>query len=300
MRTHVSSTGLLIRSDPAGAFVYPRHIARAGIDALPARPGVYVFRDGAGRALYVGKSINLRARVLSHLRTPDEASMLARTTHIEFERTAGEIGALLLESARIKQWQPVFNRKLRRSVEMCSLSLQGALPQVVYGRDCDFAGAAGLYGLFASRRAALDALRDIVSEHELCPVMTGLEAAARGRAYPGGAYPGRPCFARQIGRCRGACCGLESAQQHMARLKDALDALRVCVWPYDGAVGIVEQCDGWRQTLVVDRWCYLGILDSTAPAAARPAPRFDIDTYRILVKPLLLGNLTIELLARPA
>lgn len=283
MRTHVSSTGLLIRPEPAAAFIYPRHIARAGIDALPARPGVYVFRDQAGAALYVGKSINLRARVLAHLRAPEEARMLARSTHIEFERTAGEIGALLLESARVKQWQPAFNRQLRQTRAMCSLRLDGALPRVVSGRECDFAGAGDLYGLFASPRAALEALRELVAEHRLCPALTGLEARPAGR----------PCFARQIGRCHGACCGHESAALHAARLRAALDAWRVLAWPYPGPVGIVEQDeDGWRQTQVVDRWCYLGALGNAASGPA--APRFDMDIYRILVKPVSLGKLSIE------
>lgn len=289
MRTHVSSVGLLIRSDRADDFSYPSHIARADIDALPPRPGIYIFRGQGGAPLYVGKSVNIRARVLSHLRTPEEARMLRQTARIDFERTAGEIGALLLESQLIKQWQPAFNRKLRRTREMCGFMLRGATPEVVFARDIDFASTDGLYGLFASRRGALEALRDIVERHQLCPAVTGLESPLRGR----------PCFARQLARCRGACVGHESADEHASRLRAALETLRVMAWPYDGAVGIVEQCDGWRQTQLVDRWCYLGALDSPArPVGARAEPRFDIDTYQILVKPMLLGRLTIDPMGR--
>ena len=130
MRTHVSSTGLLIRSDPALSFAYPTHIDRACLDALPSQPGVYIFRDGEGAALYIGKSVNIRTRVLSHLRTREEGQMLARTRHIDFELCGGEIGALLRESQLIKQLQPVFNQKLRRLREMCSLRLTGGRPEV--------------------------------------------------------------------------------------------------------------------------------------------------------------------------
>lgn len=289
MRTHVGSAGLFIRSDPADDFTYPGHIARADIDALPPRPGIYIFRGEGGATLYVGKSVNIRSRVLSHLRTPEEARMLRQTARIDFERTAGEIGALLRESQLIKQLQPEFNRKLRRTREMCAFSLRGATPEVVFARDIDFACADGLYGLFASRRGALEALRDIVLRHQLCPAVTGLESTVRGR----------PCFARQLARCRGACVGHESAGEHAARLLAALETLRVMAWPYDGAVGIVEECDGWRQTQLVDRWCYLGALDSPArPTDARAVPRFDMDTYQILVKPMLLGRLTIDPMGR--
>lgn len=290
-RPIISSVGLLLRPDPAAAFTYPLHITRACIDALPARPGIYIFRDAAGTPLYIGKSVNIRSRVLSHLRTPDEARLLQRSTHIDFERTGGEIGALLLESALIKQWQPEFNKKLRRAREMCALRLDGAQPQVVYARDYDFAAAdSTLYGLFASRRAALDALRELVGQHALCPVATGLETAVGAR----------PCFSRQIGRCRGACTGHESAAEHRARLAAALEPWRVVGWPYPGPIGIVEESDGLRQVQIVYRWCYLGTVDKPShgrKSRGKPmTPRFDIDTYFILVKPMLLGNLTIELL----
>ena len=293
MRTHVGSVGLVIAGDPANGFIYPAHIERSGIDALPARPGVYVFRGQAGDPLYVGKSVNIRARVLAHLRTPDEARLLRRTARISFERTAGEIGALLLESQRIKQWQPEFNRKLRRVRQMCSLSLQGAVPQVVFARDSDFAVTAGLYGLFSSKRGALDALRNIVLEHQLCPVVTGLESGPSGR----------PCFAYQIARCRGACCGHETAAQHGARLRAALELLRIVAWPFGGAVTIVEECDGWRQGHLVDRWCYLGAVGAEQGEAHNGDSnelRFDMDVYQILLKPMLLGSLTIEAFTGPA
>jgi excinuclease Cho len=68
--------------------------------------------------LYIGKSVDLRSRVLSHLRTVDEARMLRQTLRISHIRTAGEIGALLLEASMIKQQQPLHNKKLRRSRQL--------------------------------------------------------------------------------------------------------------------------------------------------------------------------------------
>ena len=52
MRTHVNSLGLLIPGDPVIPFVYPDHIDRASLDTLPPRPGIYIFRDADGDALY--------------------------------------------------------------------------------------------------------------------------------------------------------------------------------------------------------------------------------------------------------
>ncbi len=294
MQARITSVGLVIQQDPADLFAYPDHIDRASLDALPSKPGIYIFRDQQDRPLYIGKSINLRSRVLAHLRTPEEARMLQQSRYVEFRRTAGDIGALLLESRLIKEMQPLHNKKLRRTREMCTLRLGAgpqAQPEIVYARDHDFAKTADLFGLFATRKAALERLRTIVETERLCPALTGLEKPARGR----------PCFARQLGRCRGACIGAEPAAEHYRRLRSALEDMRIVVWPYAGPMGIVEECDGWRQTHVVDHWFYLGSIDhapdAPAPTSGRASPvrrSFDVDTYKILVRPLVGGELRIE------
>ncbi|HZW23487.1 endonuclease [Noviherbaspirillum sp.] len=290
MQSRITSVGLLVKPDPADRFTYPDHIDRGSLDALPPKPGIYIFRDEQERPLYIGKSVNIRARVLSHLRTPEEARMLQASRHVEFRRTAGEIGALLLESRLIKEMQPLHNKKLRRTREMCTLRLApdvNAMPEIVYARDHDFAVTADLYGLFATRKAALERLRMIVESERLCPAMCGLESAVRGRA----------CFARQIARCLGACIGEEPIEDHYLRLRAALEEMRIVVWPYAGPMGIVEECDGWRQTHVIDRWFYLGSVDHVKGAAPvrQPARRtFDVDTYKILVRPMMRGELHIE------
>ncbi|WP_460885480.1 endonuclease [Pseudoduganella ginsengisoli] len=277
--------GLIVRSDPALSFSYPSHIDQSSLDALPQQPGIYIFRDGAGTAIYVGKSVNIRSRVLSHLRTPEEMQMLARSARIDFERTGGEIGALLREAQLIKKLQPVFNQKLRRTREMCGYVLpeESVALQLVYGRERDFAGTDNLFGLFGSRAAALEALRGLVQQHGLCPALLGLEKIARGR----------PCFAHQIGRCHGACAGAETPEVHRARLLEALGDWQVARWPYGGAIGIVEESDGLRQVQLVDRWCYMGVKPK---GRRKPMARgeFDIDVYQILRRPLLGGNLVIE------
>jgi excinuclease Cho len=294
MQARITSVGLVVQPDPTEHFEYPHHIDRASLDALPPKPGIYIFRDEQDRPLYIGKSVNLRSRVLSHLRTPEEARMLKQSRYVEFRRTAGEIGALLLESRLIKELQPLHNKKLRRTREMCTFHLapeQGAAPELVYARDHDFAQTEHLYGLFATRKAALERLRAIVAEEKLCPSLTGLEPPTRGRA----------CFARQIGRCLGACTGEEPRASHDWRLRLTLEEMRVVVWPYPGPMGIVEECDGWRQTHVIDRWFYLGSIDGDRPPPAGSARRsFDVDTYKILVKPMVQGTLRIEPVVLPA
>ena len=78
-------------------------------------------------------------------------------------------------------------------------------------------------------------------------------------------------------------------------VKAALEQLQAAVWPYAGPIGIIEENDGWRQIHVVDCWFYLGSLEGRRRKLKRPAKQFiDIDTYKILAKPMLDGRLKIE------
>ncbi|SQI36926.1 Excinuclease cho [Serratia plymuthica] len=90
-------------------YQYPEHL-RTSLEVLPKSPGVYLFHGlSDSMPLYIGKSVNIRSRVMAHFRTQDEARLLRQTQRISFHETAGELGALLLEAQLIKQQQPLFN-----------------------------------------------------------------------------------------------------------------------------------------------------------------------------------------------
>jgi len=265
--------------EAAAIYEYPEHL-RPSLEALPSLPGVYIFHGESDTLpLYIGKSVNLRSRILSHMRTPDEAALLRQSRHITWIRTAGEIGALLLEARLIKEQQPLFNKRLRRNRQLCSLLLEDAQPQVVYAKEIDFAHQPGLYGLFANRRAALQALQVIADEHQLCYGILGLEAVTRGRG----------CFRSALKRCAGACCGKESVEAHQQRLLAGLAKLQLTCWPWKGAIALKESSEGMTDYLIIHNWLWLGSVSSLADAdALRRLPAgFDHDGYKILCKPLL-------------
>ncbi len=270
-------------------YAYPQHL-REAIEDAPTGAGVYTFHGEEGDLpLYIGKSINIRARLLSHLRTPDEARMLRQTRRISHIRTAGEIGALLLEAQMIKAQHPLFNQKLRRNKQLCSLRLTDGVPEVVYSKDIDFATQPDLYGLYASRHAALDALRAIADQHQLCYGPLGLEKLP----------PGKACFRAAIRQCAGVCRGDESPESHRERLFTSLLALRVECWPYPGAVGLVERDEALTQIHVVRHWCYLGSAPSVEAArqlsqtASQVVAYFDADGYKILCRPVLTRSVEV-------
>ena len=271
--------------EEARAYEYPEHLRDSLLD-MPAKPGVYIFHAAEGTLpLYIGKSVNLRARLLSHMRNPDEARMLRQAARISHIRTAGEIGALLLEAQLIKQQQPLYNQKLRRNRQLCALRLREGVPEVVHSRDMDFAVEPDLYGLYGSRTSALQGLRELADMHKLCYGALGLEKLAKGRA----------CFRAMLNHCNGVCCGRENPVDHQQRLLSALETLRVATWPYPGAIGLQERSDDMQQIHVVRNWCYLGSADTHQQARklAKVAAGFDADGYKILCRPILTGTARI-------
>jgi len=252
------------------------------VSGLPHAPGVYIFHGDGGLPLYIGKSIDIRARVLSHLRNPDEARMLSLTHRIEALETAGEIGALLLESRLIKTHSPVFNQRLRRVKTLSSLQLtteaSGLKPVLVDGRQVQHGITPGLYGLFTSAHAAKEKLHALAKQHRLCLQLLGLEKTSS-----------RACFGRQTGQCAGACTGDEPRRAHDQRLQDVLQELQIHTWPFDGAVDLVEEREGWTQKHRIENWSHLGTWCSDNRSylpLGKSTGGFDADTYQILVKPI--------------
>ncbi|MCP5276940.1 MAG: 3'-5' exoribonuclease [Thiobacillus sp.] len=265
----------------------PPHLDPALVDDLPESPGVYLFHGENDVLLYVGKSINLRQRVLSHFSADTRENKAMRLTQevrrIDWKETVGELGALLLESRLVKEGSPLHNRRLRQAAELCAWQLeeQGPgdyRPRLVSDRDANF-GRSELYGLFNSRRQATSALRKIAEAYELCPVVLGLEKPSQ---------PGRPCFAFQVHKCRGACAGKEPIGVHSARMMAALARLKLKAWPYDGPIGLVERDEflDVEEMHLVDGWRYLGTARSQDEVhdllAGVVDARFDMDTYKLI------------------
>jgi DNA polymerase-3 subunit epsilon len=266
----------------------PPHLDPSIIDELPETPGVYLFYGENDLPLYVGKSKDIRTRVLSHFSadhsSAKEMSLSQQLRRIEWIETAGEVGALLLEAKLVKERQPIHNRRLRRSSGLCAWQLVadgegGWRPVLVRGPDLDPGRQDNLFGFFTSQTAATKALRTLADEHALCRACLGLEKVRSGQ----------PCFGYQIKRCKGACIGAESRGLHGARLMMALHKLRVERWPYAGPVGLREG----EALHVVDNWCWLGTARSedevhTLLESGRPA--FDLDVWKILTKALAKGR----------
>ena len=145
---------------------------------------------------------------------------------------------------------------------------------MVYAKEVDFSRAPNLFGLFANRRAALQALQSIADEQKLCYGLLGLEPLSRGRA----------CFRSALKRCAGACCGKESHEDSALRLRQSLERLRVVCWPWQGG-GAERTAPGNDSISYYSKLAWLGAVNSLEDATTliRTPAGFDHDGYKIFV-----------------
>ncbi len=263
-------------------------LLETAVHDIPDAPGVYLFYGEGSIPLYVGKSVNLRTRVMSHFQAASkvarEMRIVQEIRRVEWRETAGELGALLLESRLVKELQPLHNRQLRRERQLMAWQLlpEPAHPLLKLVRidDVDMTDPSALYGTYRSKRQALEALRELADAHGLCPNALGLESGK-------GA-----CFAHQIGKCRGLCAGKEAPALHRVRLQMALAEQRMKAWPHPGRVGVREHHANTGRTdiHVFDHWCHVATVhddeELQSAATVKQALAFDLDTYRLLVKRL--------------
>ncbi|MBC8006770.1 MAG: ethanolamine utilization protein [Prolixibacteraceae bacterium] len=253
-------------------------------DRLPEAPGVYAFYSPGNVALHVGKSTNLRARVLSHFIGDKRPAWRtsAEIARVEWDVAAGELGMQIRHMQWMKRLRPLHNSKPRHNEEFWTLQwdpVDGpSIPVPVDATELDLSRTSSLHGMFRSRRTALNALRKTADEHGLCHIGAGLQTG-----------PG-PCLGYQLKRCHGLCVGRETAIGHSMRMMQALHALQICAWPHAGPIGIREHdaMSGRIEIHVMDRWLHLGTVETDADLQdilqTRTDTPFDADIYRLLVQ----------------
>ncbi len=264
----------------------PKGIDKEMVDAIPSCPGVYIFKGENGCILYVGKSKNLRVRINSHFSgdhsNRKDLKINQNITQIDWHESAGELGALLLESQLVKSMSPLYNRKLRQKKDSFTIHwdpIDGPKnPHIADLSEFNKIPFGFIYGIFDSKKSALKTLRDLSKTYNLCLKKLGIE-------------PGEgPCFSHQLGVCMGACIEKESALNHAMRLSLALNKFLIPTWPFNGEVLLIEHSE--RSGLVekhrVKNWAYLEYQVTGKKSSSKyhllPSKEFDYDTFQILRK----------------
>jgi DNA polymerase-3 subunit epsilon len=180
--------------------------------SLPRAPGVYIFRDRANRALYVGKATNLRSRVRSYFSSDDRRKigpMLRETQHVDHIVCRSTLEAAVLEVRLIDSHLPRYNRQGtgRRRYVYVKLTLDEAYPRLSVVRVPRDDGCLYL-GPIASTRAARLVTDAIESAAPLRRCRSPLRAGVVRRD--------APCASAQLGRALCPCAGGVSVQDYGA------------------------------------------------------------------------------------
>lgn len=275
------------------AYTLGSHTLPAGLEPeivkkLPHAPGVYIFYDAQGTVLYVGKSVDIRTRVLSHFSgdhlSGKELTMCRETVQIEHRETMGELSALLLESRLVKELEPVYNRVLRKAkklaVARASTNENGyQVLELSYEDELDAYSLTDVVGIFRTVSQGRTFLKEAVREHTLCPKLFGFEKTSGG------------CFASQLGKCLKACSGKEDVDTYNERFDTAFKLRRIRSWPFRGPIVLKEEPDADEgAAYVIDHWRITRTISySDGEVVDEPAvdSAFDYDTYKILSRHLL-------------
>ena len=180
---------------------------------LPTDPGVYLFRDGSGKILYVGKSVSIRNRARAHFApSSPPAAWTGHARVVDYRTTGSELGALILESRLIAELKPPGNQRLTRRDDRlvyirCRLDIEYPILEVA---PDPAAGHAVSIGPVHGRRLALELVEQLDS-------LFGLRHC--GRRLPRRDYPSAY---GQMGRCLSPCLGDLDPNLYRRRLDQAL------------------------------------------------------------------------------
>ena len=183
-------------------------------EPLPHLPGCYLFKDGEGAVIYVGKAKDLKKRVASYFQKretdPKTSALVSAAQNLDFIVTESEVEALLLENALIKKHWPKYNVKLKDSSRYASIHLTDEeFPRIHLSRKR--AGEGSFFGPFVSARE-----RDLV--FSVIRQAFGLRTCRR--------LPKRACLRYSMGACSGPCIGKISPVDYQERVSRAEAVLK--------------------------------------------------------------------------
>ncbi|MEP7196945.1 MAG: exonuclease domain-containing protein [Saprospiraceae bacterium] len=197
----------------------PTHLQLNDIEALPEECGVYYMADELGRYVYIGKSINIKERILQHFNESSFKNVkMKRMVHsIAYKITGSELMACLLESSEIKLHNPEINKAQKFKSESWALLKD----QNEFGYDyykisnlSSLVGRESAVNLFRNSKSAQNYMEYLIQEYNLCPVMNQDKIKER-----------KPCYRHQLNYCNGACIDLESPEDYNNRFLKMHDSI---------------------------------------------------------------------------
>lgn len=183
------------------------------VDGLPSKTGIYYFHNESGKIIFIGRSKNIKKRVLQHFKgiTNSAKKIQQEVYKITYEETGSELIALLKEIEEIKINKPIYNRMSRKNnfgwAIYAEKDLNGYYNLKLQKEDGRKKGIL----FFTTLQDGKNALFRITSDYHLCQKLTGLYTTKTN------------CFLYTINECDGACIGKVLAEEYNLRVQKFID-----------------------------------------------------------------------------
>jgi DNA polymerase III subunit epsilon len=196
----------------------PPHLNKADIDTLPSCAGVYYFKDNKGKAIYVGKAVNLKKRVISHFSGNNSGKQrqefLKNIYTISYQECGTELMSLILEASEIRRLWPENNRALKRFELSYGLFMyedqRGYLRLMI---DKKKKHSSPEYS-FNQISEGHNLVRTLMQQFDLCPKLCFIQRNTD------------ECIGVKENYCKGACCAKETVENYNERVRLAISSLK--------------------------------------------------------------------------
>jgi len=194
------------------------------LHALPQSPGVYIFRDRAGRVIYIGKARVLRRRVRQYFQRNHDGryqfdALVSRIADVEVIATDGELEALILENNLVREKKPRYNIELRDDKSFPFLQItREPFPRIFLTRKPVQDGSLyfGPFSNLVQLKPLIHVLRGLL-KIRTCNLPLTAEGIAAGKF--------KKCIEYDIGRCNAPCIALETEETYNEHIRDYLQVL---------------------------------------------------------------------------
>lgn len=183
------------------------------LNKLPEECGVYYFLDKEGEIIYIGKSLNVYNRAISHFNQKENKGkkMLNDLYNVDFVQTGSELVALLLEAEEIKKYQPKYNRARKNEQFTNCIDWFQDEEGIINFKLVEYEKSENPLLCFVSYGAARERLENWIDTYELCLRYCHLTSDVS------------VCFNHQIKKCNGICAGEEAVESYNKRAHEILD-----------------------------------------------------------------------------
>ena len=199
----------------------PAGLSLEELKLMPEECGVYFMKTEDERIVYIGKSVNIKERIIQHFNDTGSKTtkLLHSVHHIDFQLTGSELLACLLEAQYIREYSPEANRALRkqnRKFAIYAETLPNGLKQLTckqieWLKPQDYEQ---VLTFIATKRGGQMYINNLIEKHELCS-----------EPFQGSKLFNKPCNAYQIGKCKGVCIGKESIEEYLLRFNQLMNEI---------------------------------------------------------------------------